>query len=69
LAPKHFGSFYSRWSERTRRKCPKSSVPMRRRERRVRKALLNLPPYPPSIRILLRVQSVLIQSEALSPSA
>jgi hypothetical protein len=37
--------------------------------RRMREALLNLPPYPPSIRVLLRVQSVLIQSEALSPSA
>ena len=51
----------------------KSSVPVRKTERRVREALLNLPPYPPSVRVLLRVQScfqsVLIQSEVLSPSA
>jgi hypothetical protein len=47
----------------------KSSVPARKTGRRVREALLNRPPYPPSIRVLLRVQSVLIQSEALSPSA
>ena len=46
---------------------------VRRMGRRVREALLNLPPYPPSVRVLLRVQgcfqSLLIQSEVLSPSA
>ena len=51
----------------------KSSMPVRKTGRQVREALLNLPPYPPSVRVLLRVrscfQSLLIQSEMSSPSA
>ena len=46
--------------------------PVRKTGRRVREALLNLPPYPPSVRVLLRVQScfqsLLIQSEVASPA-
>ena len=130
-APKHCGSFHSRWSERTRTKCSSLSLrecrlgsedseikiasqlkdassnaavgvcvglrgelqlfvvcpwlagivccsvseskSVRKTGRQVREALLNLPPYPPSVRVLLRVQScfqsLLIQSEVLSPSA
>ena len=48
-------------------------LPVRKTGRQVREALLNRPPYPPSVRVLLPVQScfqsLLIQSEVLSPSA
>src|ERR1700684_4085736 len=49
-----------------------NSLPVRKTERRVREALLNLPPYPPSVQVLLQVQScfqsLLIQSEVSSPA-
>src|ERR1700684_970044 len=49
-----------------------NSLPVRKTGRRVREALLNLPPYPPSVRVLLRVQScfqsLLIQSDVSSPA-
>ena len=61
-------SFQSKSSESKRRLAPSKED-----EEASKRSSAQLPPYPPSVRVLLRVQncfqSLLIQSEVLSPSA